>query len=109
MDDSEVEVAPPLAPEASPAPPAMDVPLVSKPAKVLKVESYVFPRFDTVDVTLEKGVRDMQEAFADAWGAHPQICMQPVPALTKLGWDGKPVDIGAPASSMLLLQTTISV
>ena len=36
----------------------------------------------------------MLDAFADVWGSHPLVFMQPVPDLTKLGWDGKPVDIG---------------
>ena len=104
MDDSDVEIVPPLDPAAYPAPPDSLVSPGPKPVKVSKIESYVFPRFDTVDTTAKKGTRDMLDAFADVWGSHPLVFMQPVPALTKLGSDGKPVDIGgarfkhAPAS-----------
>ena len=105
MDDSDVEIVPPLDPAAYPAPPDSLVSPGPKPVKVSKIESYVFPRFDTVDTTAKKGTRDMLDAFADVWGSHPLVFMQPLPALTKLSWDGNPVDIGgarfkhAPASA----------
>ena len=34
------------------------------------------------------------DAFVDSWGSHKSIYLHPVPTMTKLGCDGKPVDIG---------------
>ena len=78
MDDTDVEIAPPPSPEASPAPPDSCVSPCPKFVKAVKIESGVFPRFDNADVTLKKGTRDMYDAFAEVWGTHPLIYMQPV-------------------------------
>ena len=92
----DIDIVPPLQPEISPPPDPVPEPVAIKVRfyKVPKVESYLFPRFEKVDVSQKKGVGDLTSAFNEAWAAHPKIFMAPVPVLTRKGYDDRPVDVG---------------
>ena len=69
----DIDIVPPLLPEKSPPPDPVPEPDAPKVVKVPKVESYLFPRFEKVDVSLKKGVSDVTSAFNEVWALTPRF------------------------------------
>ena len=92
-EELDIDIVPPLLPEKSPPPDPVPEPVAQMVVKVPKVESYLFPRFENVDVSLKKGASDVTSAFNEVWAAHPKIFMALVPVLTRKGYDDRPVDV----------------